>query len=69
MSEATTPAKQFAYEMAFDPRFEGRPWGEVEPELRSEYAGWLERHGHEHDGAIGSGANAQFARPGAPLWT
>ncbi len=44
-------AKQFAYEMAFDPRFEGRAWDEVEPELRTEYPGWQERHARGPGGA------------------
>lgn len=40
-------ARQFGYEMAFDPRFEGRPWGEVEAELRSVYADWIKTHDPE----------------------
>jgi hypothetical protein len=36
-----TPAKRFASEMAFQPRFQGRRWGEVQAELREAYPGWL----------------------------
>lgn len=39
-----SPARQFAYEMAFDSRFQGLRWSEVESQLAAEYAGWLERH-------------------------
>jgi hypothetical protein len=40
------PGRRFGYEMAFDPRFEGRRWPDVERELRSEYGNWFERHGY-----------------------
>lgn len=40
----TTPAKRFAYEMAFDSRFEGRRWNEVEAGLAAEYPAWLRLH-------------------------
>jgi hypothetical protein len=40
-----SPAMRFASETAFDARFEGRRWDEVEPELRTEYPNWLRRHG------------------------
>lgn len=36
-----SPAKTFASEMAFDSRFEGRRWKDVEADLRAEYAKWL----------------------------
>jgi hypothetical protein len=40
--------RRFRYEMAFDPRFAGRRWADVEPELRSEYPAWAQAHGvHE----------------------
>jgi hypothetical protein len=39
-----SPAKRFAYEMAFQARFQGRRWDEVEPELRDAYSGWLKAH-------------------------
>jgi len=38
--------------MAFDPRFQGRRWKDVEAELRAEYPGWLKRH--EPDGGGGA---------------
>jgi hypothetical protein len=38
------PAKRFAYEMAFQARFQGRRWAEVETELRDAYPGWLKAH-------------------------
>ena len=41
------PARRFGYEMAFDPRFAGRRWRDVEPELRSIYQDWLREHGYE----------------------
>lgn len=39
-----SPALQFAYDMAFDRRFEALRWSEVETKLAAEYAGWLERN-------------------------
>ena len=39
-----SPGRRFAYEMAFDPRFQGRRWPDVEAELRAEFPGWLTRH-------------------------
>lgn len=40
-----SPGKRFAYEMAFQARFQGRRWNEVEAELREAYPGWLNAHG------------------------
>lgn len=40
-----SPGKRFAYEMAFQPKFQGRRWDEVETELREAYPGWLKAHG------------------------
>jgi hypothetical protein len=37
----TSPGKRFAYEMAFDSRFQGRRWNEVESELQAAYPAWL----------------------------
>src|SRR5579864_1568828 len=51
-SGGPSPAKRFACEMAFDPRFQGRRWKDVEAELRAEYPGWLKRH--EPDGGGGA---------------
>ena len=39
-----SPARQFAYDMAFDPRFQGLRWSEAETKLAAEYAGWLEQN-------------------------
>jgi hypothetical protein len=44
--EDRDPGRRFGYEIAFDSRFEGRRWPDVEPELRLEYDGWLKRHGY-----------------------
>ncbi|HLW48484.1 MAG TPA: hypothetical protein VKW09_12030 [bacterium] len=44
-SRDETPGKRFAYEMAFQARFQGRRWDEVERELREAYPGWLKAHG------------------------
>jgi len=38
--EEFEPGFHFGYEMASDPRFMGRPWEDVEPELRAEYTTW-----------------------------
>jgi len=43
--EERDPGRRFGYEMAFDPRFEGRRWSDVEPALRSEYVNWAKTHG------------------------
>jgi hypothetical protein len=40
-----SPGKRFAYEMAFQSRFQGRRWNEVEAELREAYPAWLNAHG------------------------
>jgi hypothetical protein len=40
-----SPARRFAYEMAFRPQFQGRRWDEVQTELREAYPGWLKAHG------------------------
>jgi hypothetical protein len=42
----TDPGQRFAYEMAFDARFEGLRWAEAEPDLRAAYPAWAERHGY-----------------------
>jgi hypothetical protein len=39
-----TPAKRFAYEMAFQAPFQGRRWNEVQAELREAYPAWLKAH-------------------------
>jgi hypothetical protein len=44
-------ARQFGYEMAFDPRFSERRWGDVEPELRAIYQDWLKAHGYHGAGS------------------
>lgn len=47
------PGRRFGYEMAFDPRFAGRRWGDVEPELQGVYADWTREHGYEAAGGGG----------------
>ena len=36
---------RFGYEKAFDPRFEGRRWADVESDLQAEFKAWAERQG------------------------
>lgn len=51
MPDEETPGRRFAYEMAFDSRFEGRRWDEVETELRAEYPRWMQQQGLDRGGA------------------
>src|SRR5205807_2755486 len=43
------PAFRYGHEMAQAPRFRGREWSEMEPELRQNYATWTEQHGYHFD--------------------
>jgi len=47
--EELEPGYQFGYEMAHDPRFHGRLWEDVEPELRTEWITWSGRSGAMSD--------------------
>lgn len=40
---------RYGYEMAYDPRFEGRQWADVEGDLRTQYPEWLDRQGYTYD--------------------
>jgi uncharacterized protein (TIGR02271 family) len=43
------PFRRYSYEMAHDPRYRGRDWSEVEPELRADYGDWSRRRGYRSD--------------------
>jgi hypothetical protein len=43
------PGYRYGYEMAHDPRYEGREWSSVEPELRQNYGTWSRAHGYRYD--------------------
>jgi hypothetical protein len=43
------PAYRFGYEMSYDPRYQGRDWSDVEPELRQNYGAWSQRYGYQYD--------------------
>ncbi len=40
---------RYGQEMAGDPRYRGRRWEEVEPDLRSSYTDWARRQGTSSD--------------------
>jgi len=42
------PGYRYGYEMAQDPRYQGRDWSEIEPELRRNYGTWGQRHGYQY---------------------
>ena len=43
------PYRRYSYEMAHDPRYQGRSWTEVEPELKTGYGDWSKRYGYRND--------------------
>ena len=43
------PYRRYSYEMSHDRRYQGRPWNEVETDLRSNYGDWSRRSGYNHD--------------------
>jgi hypothetical protein len=43
------PYRRYSYEVAHEPRYRGRDWSEVEPELRTGYANWARRRGYRPD--------------------
>jgi len=43
------PYRRYSYEMSHDPRYQGRSWAEVEPEMRSGYGEWSKRSGYRSD--------------------
>jgi uncharacterized protein (TIGR02271 family) len=42
------PGYRYGYEMAHDPRYQGREWGAVEPDLRRDWSSWGQRHGYHY---------------------
>jgi len=49
--EEFEPGYHFGYEMAHDPRFHGRPWEDVEPDIETEWISWSGRSGAMSDGS------------------
>jgi osmotically-inducible protein OsmY len=47
--EEVEPAYRYSYEMASNPRFQGRRWSDVEAELGTGYADWAQRQGFTKD--------------------
>jgi len=43
------PYRRYSYEMSHDPRYQGRPWNEVESDLRGNYGDWSRRSGYTSD--------------------
>ena len=43
------PYRRYSYEMAHDPRYQGRNWSEAERDLRTGYGDWSRSHGYTHD--------------------
>jgi hypothetical protein len=45
------PWYRYGYEMAYDPRFEGLQWADVEADLEIQYPEWAEQQGYgdRHD--------------------
>lgn len=42
------PGYRYGYEMANDPRYQGRDWSEIEPDLRRNYGTWGQGHGYRY---------------------
>jgi len=40
------PGYRYGYEMSNDPRYQGRDWSDIEPELRSNYSSWSQGSGY-----------------------
>jgi uncharacterized protein (TIGR02271 family) len=40
------PGYRYGYEMSNDPRYKGREWTDVEPDLRSNYGTWGQKYGY-----------------------
>jgi hypothetical protein len=47
--EEFEPGYHFGYEMAHDPRFHGRTWEDIEPDMRTEWITWSRRSGSMSD--------------------
>jgi uncharacterized protein (TIGR02271 family) len=48
--EDVEPGYRYSHEMSEDPRYKGREWDEVEPELRSGYRTWSQERGYRSTG-------------------
>lgn len=43
------PYRRYSYEMANDPRYQGRDWSDAESDLRTNYGEWSRRNGYRYD--------------------
>lgn len=43
------PGYRYGHEMADDPRYRGREWADIEPELRQNYGDWSRGYGYRYD--------------------
>ena len=43
------PGYRYGYEMGSDPRYQGRDWAAIEPELRRDYRGWADQRGYRYE--------------------
>jgi uncharacterized protein (TIGR02271 family) len=43
------PYYRYGYEMSSDPRYQGRDWSQIEPDLRRNYGSWAQRNGYRAD--------------------
>jgi uncharacterized protein (TIGR02271 family) len=47
--EDVEPYQQYVHEMSANPRYRGRNWDEVEPELRTGYTDWARRQNYQYE--------------------
>jgi len=47
--EEYEPGYHYGYEMANDPRYRDRSWGEMEPSLRTDYEDWARRNHYTYE--------------------
>lgn len=47
--EEYEPWYRFGYAKALDPTYQGKRWQDIEPDLRTLYPTWAERHGYRYD--------------------
>jgi hypothetical protein len=47
--EESEPYYRYGYEMAADPRYQGRDWAQVEPDLKRDYGAWAQRGSYRYD--------------------
>ena len=43
------PGYRYGHEMAHDPRYQGREWADIEPDLRQNYGQWSQQYGYRYD--------------------